>query len=479
MSTIKILCDNFRHSNLSLLKESPETESKKQSSTAIGVLEGVCADYSKETRNSNYYSRKLWENVINSSYVKECLETKTLFGELDHPLNRLESLASEAAVCCTALWFNEEDENDTNLYGRFDILPTKRGRDLKALCDYGSVLGVSCRGVGDVEENKFLESSGNYVNYVLEDSYEFVCFDVVIQPAVVNARQRYKSLSESSRKRSDTLRRHFKSSIESSKCIEDVDNVIKIAKKVKVCDEELLESAETKRKTLEKILEERASVEVLQKDLQDAYEKVSDLEERLKAPFKRDKFIAELSKLNENFEQVSNAFSDKLDSILRNSEESSYLKIDNTDLKRSVEKKDIEIDDLTDRLSSAQNRIDDLENMVKSLRDEISDLNAKLGDVSALENGFLEFKEAYLRQQESQYGVPLTTARRGISDVATVNDMDSLINESLKASKYRNSPVVTKTSLDRCRFDEESAEPVETGEYDTILSVIMSRLYGK
>ena len=43
----------------------------------LGVLEGPCSDYTVATRNDNYYSKALWEKVLDSEYVKECLETKS------------------------------------------------------------------------------------------------------------------------------------------------------------------------------------------------------------------------------------------------------------------------------------------------------------------------------------------------------------------------------------------------------------------
>ena len=54
---------------------------------------------------------------------------------------------------------------DGKLRAVFDILSTPNGKLLKALCDYGSTLGVSSRGNGDVvlrqisrhfQENRFL-----------------------------------------------------------------------------------------------------------------------------------------------------------------------------------------------------------------------------------------------------------------------------------------------------------------------------------
>ena len=72
----------------------------------LGKLKGVFADYKHGTRNSDrLYSEELWDNrVFGSEDVMEALETKTLFGELDHPEgDRCETLAKNAAFVCISL----------------------------------------------------------------------------------------------------------------------------------------------------------------------------------------------------------------------------------------------------------------------------------------------------------------------------------------------------------------------------------------
>ena len=113
----------------------------------LGSLYGPCADYVNSTRNGNFYSRKLWENVFNDEIVKESLQDRVLIGELDHPGDRLESKATNACIVMTDYEFNDDEGL---LYGSFDILNTPNGRILKSLLDYGCKIGVSSRGEGDV-----------------------------------------------------------------------------------------------------------------------------------------------------------------------------------------------------------------------------------------------------------------------------------------------------------------------------------------
>lgn len=166
-------------------------ESKNLRKGCLGRLEGVCADFENPTRNGRKYGLKLWKNVFNNSFVKEALNTKTLFGELDHPEDRFEVLAKYACVCMTDYTI---DENDGVVYGGFDILDTEAGRILKSLIDYGSQMGVSSRGEGDIIQGE----SGEEVD---PDTYDFACFDVVSTPAVAKARQTVVESVEQSKKK--------------------------------------------------------------------------------------------------------------------------------------------------------------------------------------------------------------------------------------------------------------------------------------
>ena len=65
--------------------------------------------------------------------------------------------------------------------GKFNILDTPCGRIVYTLAKAGFRLGVSSRGNGDYDE---------YTGEVDPDSYDFTCFDVVVLPAVKDARMK-------------------------------------------------------------------------------------------------------------------------------------------------------------------------------------------------------------------------------------------------------------------------------------------------
>lgn len=147
----------------------------------LGKLKGVFADYKHGTRNADrLYSEELWDNrVFGSEDVMEALETKTLFGELDHPEgDRCETLAKNAAISITKL---EKRPEEGVIYGEAEILDTPTGRIVKALADSGAKLGVSSRGMG---EEIFVDGQ----NIIDPETYDFITFDVVVTPANTKAR---------------------------------------------------------------------------------------------------------------------------------------------------------------------------------------------------------------------------------------------------------------------------------------------------
>lgn len=147
----------------------------------LGKLKGIFADYKHGTRNSDrLYSEELWDNrVFGSEDVMEALETKTLFGELDHPEgDRCETLAKNAAISITKL---EKRPEEGVIYGEAEILDTPTGRIVKALADSGAKLGVSSRGMG---EEIYVDGQ----NIIDPDTYDFITFDVVVTPANTKAR---------------------------------------------------------------------------------------------------------------------------------------------------------------------------------------------------------------------------------------------------------------------------------------------------
>ena len=173
----RIIEDIQYHGRLNLLEAIGDK--KDLPDGVLGRFEGPFAEYSKPTKNGRVYSEKLWENVLQSDYLAETYDSKTLFGELDHPSEYVEMRALTSAFNITKL---EKRPDKGLIWGKADILNTPAGNVLYTLLKYGSKMGVSSRGSGSITEK-------DGVSYVSEDDFNFVTFDAVSQPSVAIARQ--------------------------------------------------------------------------------------------------------------------------------------------------------------------------------------------------------------------------------------------------------------------------------------------------
>lgn len=147
----------------------------------LGKLSGVFANFRTGTRNGGrlYNEELVDKRIFGNEDVMEALETRTLFGELDHPEgDRCETLAQNAAISITKL---EKDAGEGVVKGEALILDTPSGRTLKALVDSGAKMGISSRGIGEE-----IISEGQTI--IDPDTYDFITFDIVVTPANKGAR---------------------------------------------------------------------------------------------------------------------------------------------------------------------------------------------------------------------------------------------------------------------------------------------------
>lgn len=201
--------------NLNIVNLVDDQKSGKKYKGVIGTLRGIFADMNHPTRNGRQYDKRCWEQALNSDDVKEKLETRTMFGELDHPAERLETLQERAAIITTKL---EMNDRDGVVMGEADILDTPFGRILKTFIDAGVKVGISSRGAGE-------ESITEGVNKIIPETFYLETFDIVSMPAVKSARL---SLVES--KNRNIITEAFAKEIKTAKSNEEVDELLNYAK---------------------------------------------------------------------------------------------------------------------------------------------------------------------------------------------------------------------------------------------------------
>ncbi len=139
----------------------------------LATIRGAVSGW-KPNRNGRTYSKKLWQNAINSEFVREQIALKHFIGEADHPEDRLDPAFEHMSHAVSDFEFHDET---SELWATIDILDTPDGHKLKTLLDYSGSLSFSTRGSGDVMENGEVDP----------DTYQLFAVDSVIRPSYPTA----------------------------------------------------------------------------------------------------------------------------------------------------------------------------------------------------------------------------------------------------------------------------------------------------
>jgi hypothetical protein len=140
----------------------------------LTTIHGNIADF-KANRNGRVYSRQLWENVLNSDYIKEQLACECLLGEANHPIedDRMEIDLTKITHAVRNIKINSD-----GVSADIDILDTPDGKIIDTLVKYGTKIGISSRGIGEIGRNGEVDPN----------TYNCYTFDLVCRPSVASAR---------------------------------------------------------------------------------------------------------------------------------------------------------------------------------------------------------------------------------------------------------------------------------------------------
>ena len=438
----------------------------------LGRLVGPCADFINPTRNGRGYGEGLWDKVFDDPIVREKIDNKCLFGELGHPEGRDEVDMEKIAI---ALNEAPKKNKDGKLLACFDILDTPNGRILKTLCDYGTTIGISSRGTGEVVGDE-----------VDPDSYNFECFDVVITPAVKDARLNF--VTEGLDTKGMNLRKALRESLESAtederKVMEQTLNELDI----KVEDEKVVNPEEGEHKSADKDDAKEDSEKVTEakdngsdeliKSLQEAVTKnseletqVKDLQERLAASDARASKLEEdvngyknatvkMSKLaveNKELQEQVSALKEELSakdaaieghksriSKLVAARKSDYIAKEGT-LKESLSKKDTEIKLLNENFEEIKKgyeaTVSELKESIAAMKSESAskeeEFSKELAKEERLKEGYKKLAQStvnrYIESKAVMLGVRVEEIKGKLPGDYTVDDIDSVC-ESLQS----------------------------------------------
>ena len=488
-----------KNESFTYTKLSPE---EMKSRGILGRLVGPCADFTIPTRNGRKYEESLWDRVFDDEIVNEKIKNKCLFGELGHPLDREEVDPEKIAIALNEV----PKKNDKGqLIACFDILNTPCGKILKSLCDYGTTIGISSRGSGDL----ITEANGDEV--VDPETYYFECFDAVLLPAVKSARLKYmtESMDTNAIKLKKALKESYDSaSVEDQKIMKETldDLNIKLdeaniniddipwAAEEEPLNEEVADVAEEavvedKEEASEEHAEadevdgidyaDEADVPVSETNtVGDLMKEIEDYDEDLPiefAPIVIDDKEYQIKMLGFNDDEKDKliisigyevAGDDNIDNVAEDDEEVSDAS-DEEPLVKKDEAEEEAVDDGTaevfENLKEAIRQKDLLEQEVKNLKNERT---VRDTEVKALEENLTKYKAAFVRTSEvAAKATKLEASNKQLQEQVTKqqNELNKLnkvhsekLNESVNESKKQI--ISLKEQLNAAKSDLEQAQ---------------------
>lgn len=122
----------------------------------------------EKNKNGRLYKKDILENEV-SRYLREVVNAKRAFGELNHPAGPTINLDRVSHIITELSW----DGNYVN--GKAKITSTPMGEIARGLLESGGQLGVSTRGMGSLKEEKGV--------MVVQNDFKLSTVDIVSDPS--------------------------------------------------------------------------------------------------------------------------------------------------------------------------------------------------------------------------------------------------------------------------------------------------------
>ena len=443
----------------------PDTKFDGSNNAVLRVIRGPLAEWDKLNRNGRLYSEKLWDRVLETPYVKEQLMYNTLFGEANHPVDRMEVDFERVSHRIAKMW---KVPQSNQIYGEIHILDTPFGRIINTLYEAGGVIGYSSRAGGALHQRK------DYIE-VDENQYNFVTFDAVPFPSVQSARPS-DFVTEGADIQKHALTKEVHNALFKiiKECDEkDFNNIKSFINSIEGYDltpEKLLlesvenitfnnsdESEDIVRDTIEDNNEEESVVDTLQSTLQSVKAQKQSLE-------KENRGLKD--SLNNALNKISNVLQDAKDKEIATQDEISNLK-------DTIARKEVKINELQEEIDMLQDELDSLqtvEEACKALKYQNStlikegveannsDLKSKLSDKED-ENKSLLKDNKNLSKEKDELSSELQEAYGEIANaVKDINSKDAIIKAQQDTINSLKSDVKsTQDELDKVDEDYQSA----------------------
>ena len=522
------MIENLKESDV--LKYRPLTDEEKKRGI-LGKLYGNVADVFHATRNGRKYSEELWEKVFDDSLVKESFAMGGIPGELDHPTDRIETCSEKIAIMMPN---PPKKSNDGKLVACFDILDTPNGRIAYTLAKYGYKFGISSRGDGEVEEDYSGEEK------VLPDSFSFKAFDLVLLPAVKEARMQLvaESLDTSKQNVRKALNEALESSTEDEKIImkdtiknlnlniPDEDDSEKIEEKTNDIAPERVQDIECESKT-EEVAEDDGmeivrDLQVALRDKKELEDKVTDLQEKLSVCYakeakyedvmqERKTSSAKIAELNHSNDALREQVSQLTEQLKQKNTRISDLKKANSKLleakKRAAEENSKTLNESLDSrnktIAELQTKIKTLEENArntaspdreKMLTENIATLKqdamikkneyaSKIAKANSLVEQYKSVAEQaidkYIDCQAVKIGISSEDIKRRLTEDFSIEDVDRICESLMSYQRKSNSlPFIDKNNNFSIRVSSAVSNTNVDAMYDDTVDESMLRIAG-
>lgn len=411
----------------------------------LGKLSGVFANFRTGTRNGGrlYNEELVDKRIFGNEDVMEALETRTLFGELDHPEgDRCETLAQNAAVSIIKL---EKDAEEGVVKGEALILDTPSGRTLKALVDSGAKMGISSRGIGEE-----IISEGQTI--IDPDTYDFITFDIVVTPANKGARL---SLVEG-KQRDTRLYKSIEKEVNECVTLNQLDQLSKVVESnIPVGKARLKKLIESKITTLtsdEDITDEQSedinsgNEDIIPEKVQE--EKVVTVEEQLRTELNEQKLAnKELQEASAKILEENKSLLEKADKLEKSNKLLQAKLTESRKVEKTVSLSNKKLEESNDETIRKLKKINEnkVSNLEKTYKDEIKSLKESLEASKAEQTRLLEANKVL--------GSKLVESKSKLGETNAKLEEKSKLEKQVKIleSKLQAAQETSKTKLEESK----------------------------
>jgi hypothetical protein len=155
-------------------------------------ITGVFQKADELNQNDRSYPMDTLKEAVDS--IQDDLKRRVVMGEFDHPPDAKIHL-ERVSHLITKVWMEGK-----YVYGEAEVIEgTTQGKNLSALLRAGVQIGISSRGVGDME---IVNEGSDEEQYIVQPGYRFVTWDTVGEPSVQEATM---SVMESIKRRKEGI----------------------------------------------------------------------------------------------------------------------------------------------------------------------------------------------------------------------------------------------------------------------------------